>query len=329
MALSTSVKEQAMNATMAAQTQPPHREFSLDAHAYRTLAFAKLEDAAVWTREWICIGIDRDIPGAGDLLPFTAGDHAVHVQRLADGRLAGRFNLAQHGGCRVVPLQCRQGAKTSCSFTSCGHSRDRLPLPAEAADKPSAEMYQYLGLRPERLLGVRVATHGPLVFVHLDPSGESFDPVRAQLDAVLPGFTNDGTYGSHASEWIEFAGNWKRVGQRITNGLSQAETTAHCASFACVGDSLRAVWCFPNLILLTDACSACVVVLQPVALERTLCRISVFDSRTASEWRDILAHRCEPQDFVTTDSTRWFEAALAACITARTRQPVFSGYDET
>jgi hypothetical protein len=273
--------------------------------AYSSLAFAKLEDDAVWTREWICIGVADDVPNPGDMLPFTIGDHAIHVQRLASGRLAGRFNLAQHGGCRVVPLQCRQGAKTSCSFTSCGHSRDRAPIVAEEMSvdgQPTPEMYQYLGLRPERLLGVRVAQHGPFLFAHLDLAGEPFAPSSAQMHAALPDALAcvdvDANANANADvkrcgdEWIELPGNWKQVGQGLVRGPILSSPSSACAVFGQDdGSGLRAVWAYPNLIVLSEGASVCALVLQPVALQRTLCRVSVFGKKTLQAWHAVIVQR--------------------------------------
>ena len=90
--------------------------------AYRSKVFADLEDEKIWTRTWVCIGTQQEIPDEGDILPFTVGNHGIHVQRVKDGKLVGRFNKAQHGGCRSVPLQCQTGNKTKCSFTSCGYN---------------------------------------------------------------------------------------------------------------------------------------------------------------------------------------------------------------
>jgi hypothetical protein len=307
-----------MSEIVVSRAEAPARTFSLDADAYRTLAFAKIEDDAVWTREWICIGVDEDIPGGGDLLPFTVGDHAVHVQRLASGRLAGRFNLAQHGGCRVVPLQCRQGAKTSCSFASCGHSRDRAPLSAAEADTPSPEMYQYLGLRPERLLGVRVAALGSLLFVHLDPAGEAFEACAAP--PVVAGVS-----GRRGDEWIELAGNWKHVGQRIAAGAKLAGATDTCATFESGDDPGRATWRFPNLIVLSAGESTCVIILQPVALQRTLCRVSVYGPQSPAQWRNLLERRFAAID-IPADSARWLETTLAARIARRVGYLPLTGY---
>lgn len=284
----------------------------MHADAYRSLAFAKIEDDAIWTREWICIGVDEDIAGAGDLLPFTAGDHAVHVQRLAGGRLAGRFNLAQHGGCRVVPLQCRQGAKTSCSFTSCGHSRDRPPMPADETSQPSPQMYQYLGLRPERLLGVRVAVSGGFLFVHLDPAGPSFQTVDGLAPSGLASSRRD-----HG--WLEIEGNWKHVGQCMAAGKMAPKFSDRCASFDGIDDRVSATWCFPNLIVLRCAGSTCAVVLQPIALQRALCRISVYGADLLSVWRERLLQRCASPCARAdeSDSRRWFENVLDGHIARR------------
>jgi hypothetical protein len=43
-----------------------------------------------------------------------------------------------------------------------------------------------------------------------------------------------------------------------------------------VTDVAEVAWCFPNLLLLRDADTLCMVILQPVGLARTLCRIQVF-----------------------------------------------------
>jgi hypothetical protein len=317
-----------MSEIVASRIPTPARPLSLDADAYRTLAFAKIEDEAVWTREWICIGVDEDIPRAGDLLPFSAGDHAVHVQRLANGRLAGRFNLAQHGGCRVVPLQCRQGAKTSCSFTSCAHSRDRVPLQATEANTPSPEMYQYLGLRPERLLGVRVATDGPLIFVHLDPAVDAFHRVEVDAQPLMDG----GASARRGDGWLELAGNWKHVGQRIATGAKLTGATAASATFESTesmdegGAPICATWRFPNLIVLSAGASLCVIVLQPIALQRTLCRVTIYGPQPLARWLELLERRGSAID-VLADSRRWLETTLAARVAQRTTPSPLTGYD--
>lgn len=256
--------------------------------AYRSFAFASREDAAIWALDWICIGSHADIPNAGDLLPFTVGDHAVHVQRQTDGTLIGRFNQAQHGGCRTVPLQCQQGTKTPCSFTSCGHSLDRMPLRADEVGSNTPEMYQYLGLRPERLLPVRSAMQGPLIFVNLNPLGEEFDHTARTFAQAMPALA-DTAWERTGHAFLGFDGNWKLVGQMLAAGsatsVSNAVFTDRMAllqSECDAGDGQQcdepttALWTFPNLLILAQPGSLCVALLQPVAINRTRCRLSIF-----------------------------------------------------
>lgn len=257
--------------------------------AFRGLDFARAEDDAIWTREWVCVGSVLDIPAAGDLLPFTAGDHAIHVQRLQDGGFAGRFNKAQHGGCRVVPLQCQQGAKTPCSFTSCGHSLDRPAIAAGELGEGTPEMFQYLGLRPERLLPVRTATWGPLLFVSLDPHGPSFEPTARALTSALPAWASVQA-DSLRTRWIACDANWKLVAQHL---LAASATSASGEVALCRADAEgRAALLFPNLVLLSSAAGCCAVVLQPVSLTRTLCRVATFGGDNATlSWETLLHTR--------------------------------------
>lgn len=240
--------------------------------AYRTLAFAGLEDDAVWTRSWLAIGLEAEIPAPGDLLPFTAGHHGLHVQRDAAGGLVGRFNKAQHGGCRSVPLQCRTGTRTRCSFTACGYSRDGTVLPA-GTDGPTPAMHQYLGLRPERLLPVAVRAWGPLIRIHLDP--EAGPPEAAPDD--LAAFAGE-------TRRAEFAANWKLAAQALAEGTPVAagphglDLAGRLATGATAAIALH----FPNLVLIASGPETCAIMLQPTALGQTLLRIGLLGREGAT-----------------------------------------------
>ncbi len=257
--------------------------------AFRSLPFTLLEDEAVWTRDWICVGAHEAIPQTGDLLPFTIGTHGVHVQR-TEGGLAARFNKAQHGGCRMVPLQCQTGAKTKCSFTSCGYSRDRPAIPARDLGEGAPEMHQYLGLRPERLLTAHVRSWGPLIFVNLDVAPASSETSLATLNQL------GGFFGNHKSArseeiWLEHPANWKLAGQHLAGGeplFDDGDRWLLGVTTLADGREARTAWLFPNLVLLATADETCVVVLQPTAIGQTLCRVSVYGEDAATSaafWR--------------------------------------------
>lgn len=254
--------------------------------AYRSKVFADLEDEKIWTRSWICIGSDRDIPSVGDLLPYTVGNHGVHVQRGKDG-LTGRYNLAQHGGCRFVPAQCQTGSKTRCSFTSCGYSRDRGVIAADELGDETPTMRQYLGYRPERLLPVTVASKGPLLFVNLDPEAT---PLADRLDGTAEALILDETAGWEKVEsfWVEYEANWKLLGRMLLRSLAPEAKTAKKGAADVIalradtdysGAPATIFWLLPNLILLRGEDNLVSIVLQPTALEETLARVRISGAR--------------------------------------------------
>ena len=210
----------------------------------------------------MCIGTLPEIADTFDLLPYTIGQHAIHVQRLPDGSLIGRFNKAQHGGCRAIPAQCQTGRKTKCSYTSCGHSRDRDVIHGEALMEMSPQMGQYLGAVPERLLTVKVRTRGPLIFANVDPT----------LDAEREFETPDWNENLVRLEgrWVEPAANWKLAGAAIVDAARSHEAGGGALNH------VSAEWHFPNLVVVRLRQSVLTVMLQPTAMDQAVWRLSFF-----------------------------------------------------
>lgn len=303
--------------------------------AYRSLAFANLEDDAVWTRTWVCVGTQEEIPRTNDLLPFTVGHHGVHVRRRADGGLVGRFNKAQHGGCRAIPLQCQTGTKTRCSFTACGYSRDGLPLSAAPDGGPTPAMHQYLGLRPERLLPVAVRTSGSMIFVNLD-AGTTSEPLQnlAFEDESV------GPAGTAQTCRREYPANWKLLLGALAAGEVALPTSdsVWLTTRLKDGTEAEARILFPNLILFAARGETCGVIVQPTALGETLCRIVSFGNRPrgAVDWlaeldararraserqRELDARETGPaaRPPLPNAAERWLHRRLAAAVAARPR----------
>lgn len=276
-------------ATYLAARGPLGEAATIEPLVYRSLAFAYLEDEAIWTRDWVCVGTLSDLSGTGDLLPFTVGNHGIHVQRMTDGSLEGRFNKAQHGGCRVVPVQCQGGTKTKCSFTSCGYSRDRHAIAAREEAHDLQTMHQYLGLRPERLFRVAVAVLGPLIFVNLDPNCGSFAPGADTVSAVTA-FLDTQAAGPVAArpakEWREFDANWKLTAQALAASLDAAPRSLGGAVAGerrgADGRRVASLWLFPNVVLLSAGSASAAVIVQQTAVEKSLCRIHLFAGSSSS-----------------------------------------------
>ncbi len=302
--------------------------------SYRSKVFSSLEDNRLWARTWIAIGVEQEIAGPGDLLPFTIGYHGIHLQRDEAGALVGRFNKAQHGGCRTVPLQCQSGSRTRCSFTSCGYSRDRDVIPAGELDDDRSAAQQYLGLVPERLLPVRVATWGALLFACLDPRSAPLEACTAPLRRELPLWLAE-TQRFVGKRWFAIAANWKLIAPTLRDYLApnQTATPSAGADFASAGavehwplaeiapalpgiasreGALSLLWCYPNLLLMTLAEETLVILLQPLSMSETQVRVLLMRANASPD--DLDAERLEA----------WIALLDAAMAAARAEQQVLA-----
>jgi len=282
----------------------------LPRRAYTSEAFQRLENEKVWTRDWVCIGTAPEIANPLDLLPYTIGQHAIHVQRSADGGLIGRFNKAQHGGCRAIPAQCRTGKKTKCSYTSCGFSRDREVINGESLTEMTPQMGQFLGAVPERLLPVKIKICGPLIFANIDPT------LGARQTLHCPEWTEN--LVRLEGHWQEHRANWKLAGAAIV------DVARSCLSGGGATNYISTEWVFPNLVLIRSRHATLVVVLQPTAMDQTLWRLSFFTqpelSRSAHEAACGNLRRLLEQASLAAEALQSeIELSLASDLTERTR----------
>jgi hypothetical protein len=245
---------------------------ALPRRAYSSAVFQELENEKVWTRDWVCIGTSPEIANPGDLLPYTLGEHAIHVQRLASGGLIGRFNKAQHGGCRSIPAQCQTGRKTKCSYTSCGHSRDRGVIAGDLLNEMTPQAGQYLGVYPERLLPVNIHASGPFIFANIDPTlGRDICPPAVETE-IDPRSMRVG------GEWQEHRANWKLAGAALV------DTARSCESGGGASNYVSAEWHFPNLVLIKARNATLTIILQPTAFDQALWRLSFFREQRATDF---------------------------------------------
>lgn len=273
--------------------------------AYQSKIFSGLEDEKLWTRNWIAIGSTLEIPNSGDLLPYTVGNHGIHVQKEDDGTLIGRFNKAQHGGCRAVPQQCQTGKKTKCSFTSCGYSRDRHVIRVEEIGENTPTMHQYLGLIPERLLPIKVETLGSLIFINVDQESNDLNFSINMITNFLLSIEVDNLELKY-SEWFECESNWKFAGRaffediHLNNELSiEHDQNENHFSVENLSSSelglnldkekhdLKLFWMFPNLILISHQTFTISVVIQPTSMHECTLRTAIYKNNKSKEGEEL------------------------------------------
>jgi hypothetical protein len=229
------------------------------------------EDERIWTRDWVCVGVEAQIPAPGDLLPATVGDHGLHVQRQNDGSLRAAFNILQQGSCWTVPAQCGHGHKTQCPYVSCAHSLDTDALLAEAG-QPTKAMRQFIGFNPLKLFAVPLECLGPLVFLSLALDGP---PPLAEQVGPLAGAVGACRLGRlwHIDRfWAELDCDWSRATDALFAALGAAGSAGFEEEVAAppelAADGRARLWrAFPNVVLAALPDHVAVLVIKPIRLD--------------------------------------------------------------
>jgi hypothetical protein len=265
-----------------------------------------LEDERIWTRAWVYVGVEQQIPAPGDLLPATVGHHGLHVQRAPDGVVQAAFNVLQQGSCWTVPAQCGHGHKTSCPYVSCAHSLDTDVLLAENG-APTREMRQFIGFNALRLAHVPVQSVGPLLFVTLADPPPALDDQLGALGATarlgLPRRLD------HVARfWAELDCNWKLASDALFEALGApasggqlVERLAPDTVVPAAGTSHGELWtgasaagleplvpddgeirllrAFPNVVLALLPSHVAAVVVKPTRLDGVTLVVALFAGR--------------------------------------------------
>lgn len=257
----------------------------LPSYAYTHKVFADLENEKIWTRQWVAVGFTEQLPYIGDLLPYTVGNHGIHIERVAPSTFEGRFNFVQHGGCWTVPTQCQTGKKTRCSYTSCGFSEDRTTQFKTNLNVESNETGHYLGFNPNKWTPIQTQQIGNTIFVNL-----ANEPAKAKLllqesnallrDALI-------TPKTYLDSWYEeVSSNWKQLGTALLTHCVEQPILLNEQSWGGETiDNINVLWLFPNLLVLTSSSLILTVLMQPHSPKETFLRSTLWrisESRSAN-----------------------------------------------
>jgi|TARA_E500000178_G_scaffold331315_1_gene364091 hypothetical protein len=224
---------------------------------YRSKIFQEMENEKIWTREWAAVGLQQQLVGPGDILPFTIGFSGIHIQKTNNDNYEARFNRHQHGGCRFVPEQCRTGKQTKCTIASCNYTRDSKAIRAQEDGEASDAMYKFVGLVPEKLHKVSLLNFGRVFLVNVDPGAktENANHQGINIDNLADRALE---IPQDISEvWYDFNCNWKLLGKHFIESVAWDTEPS---------------WLFPNLLYAEYNGKSVIVVMQATGMNKTLAR---------------------------------------------------------
>ncbi len=153
---------------------PGHRRYSVD--RYLSQDIADREFSQMWTKVWQLACSTDHVRNPGDYFEHRCGPLSVLIVRGDDHVLRAFQNVCRHRG----NLLC-QGSGTSLADITCGFHRWTWSLAGDLRQVPSRRGFGPLRNEDLPLLGARVDTWGPLVFVNLDAEAT---PLAEWLEGV-------------------------------------------------------------------------------------------------------------------------------------------------
>ena len=153
------------DATWAGTRAPLTESTGLHPGAYTDAGMFELEQARVFERAWVCVGI-ADEARPGRLLVRSLGSRSIIITRDDEGEVRGFLNSCRHRGTELADADCDVAGTIRCPYHRWGYRLDGSLMSTPFFDDVPRDGFDKadFGLVP-----VRVATWGVLLFACLDP----------------------------------------------------------------------------------------------------------------------------------------------------------------
>lgn len=166
--------------TYAKTRLPVDEAVTLIPDAYRSEEFFRVEQERVWSRSWVAVGYECQIPEIGDTLLIEIADQPLFLVRDRSGGVRCFHNVCRHRGSQLLK------ENGNCKVLRCGYHGWGYNLEGELLGTPyfqgldvPSEMAETFAVKPGTaasfckadypLLRARCESWGGILFVNLDP----------------------------------------------------------------------------------------------------------------------------------------------------------------
>ncbi|MGV8853913.1 MAG: aromatic ring-hydroxylating oxygenase subunit alpha [Devosia sp.] len=176
--------------------------YSLDAPFYTAPAIFDADMEAIFARHWIYVGVEPDVPEAGDVMTVDVGKASVLIARDDDGAIKAFHNVCRHRGARLIDDE-----KTSVGNIVCRYHSWTYDLTGALVHAP--HMGSSFDASCNGLKSVHLRSLEGLLFVCLaDEPPADFDVMAARIGPYIAPHKVRDTKIAYQSDIIEM-GNWK------------------------------------------------------------------------------------------------------------------------
>jgi Rieske 2Fe-2S family protein len=177
---------------------------SLEAPFYTSQELFDLDLDAIFSRHWVFVATDAELPDPGDYVTVNLGSQSIFVVRDDDGGLRSFHNVCRHRGARILDQEHGSVGNIICRYHKWTYGTDGglRYAPSQPADFDTS----CFGLK-----SVHVRSIGGLVFVCLAERPPSdVDDVTARIEPYLLPHRLTETKVAAQVDLVEY-GNWKLV----------------------------------------------------------------------------------------------------------------------
>jgi Rieske 2Fe-2S family protein len=185
--------------TLLLRRRPWH---TLEAPFYTSAAILQAEFDLIFSRHWIFVGQEPDVPEPGDVNAISIGNAKILILRDDDGEVRAFHNVCRHRGAQLAPDGRSQVGNLVCRYHTWTYGLDGHLL---FADHMGADFDRSCrGLRPIALRSLE-----GLLFVCLaDDPPEDFGVMAGAMTPYLAPHRVNDCRVAHQADIIE-EGNWK------------------------------------------------------------------------------------------------------------------------
>ncbi|ACB24471.1 Rieske 2Fe-2S family protein [Methylobacterium sp. PvP062] len=178
------------------------RGYSLPAEFYLSPEIFDADMAVIFGRHWIYVGVEPDVPEAGDVMVVDIGTTSVAIVRDDDGAVRAFHNVCRHRGARLVHEEKSTVGNLVCRYHSWTYDLTGALIHADHMGPDFRRGCH--GLKP-----VHIRSLEGLLFVCLsdDPPAD-FDAMAARLGPYIAPHNIRDTKVAFQKDIVE-PGNWK------------------------------------------------------------------------------------------------------------------------
>jgi Rieske 2Fe-2S family protein len=191
--------------------RPLEEATTLPGFFYTDPAIHQAEIERIFTKMWLCVGREEDLPAAGDYIVRDIGAQSVIVLRDRDGALRAFHNVCRHRGSRLRNDASGSGLKG----IQCPYHAWTYELDGSLRAAPHMEDARNFDKRAFGLNPVRIDTWEGLVFVSLSADEP---PLREFLGEMTTKFERYGIGRMRRGRRIVYdvASNWKILAENYS-----------------------------------------------------------------------------------------------------------------